>query len=66
MMLMLISQSLYDFSQRYFHQACPSHIEIYHTSHRLWKDFQAYSIEGTVQQEKEHKFQGPSRALGIV
>ena len=32
----------------------------------MWKNVQAYNIEGTVQQEKEHKFQRASRALGIV
>ena len=32
----------------------------------LWENLQAYHIEGTVQQEKEQKFQGASRALGIV
>ena len=44
------------------------HIYIYicHTSHILGKNLQAYNIEGTAQQEKEHKFQGASRALGIV
>ena len=42
------------------------YIYICHKSHILWKNLQAYNIEGTVQQEKEHKFQGASRALGIV
>ena len=44
------------------------HIYIYIclTSHILWNNLQVYHIEGTVQQEKEHKFQGASRALGIV
>ena len=32
----------------------------------LWKNLQAYNIEGTVQEEKEHKFHSASRALGIV
>ena len=32
----------------------------------LWKNLQAYNIEGTVQQAKAHKFQRASRALGIV
>ena len=32
----------------------------------LWKNLQAYNIEGTVQQEKAHKFQRASRALGIA
>ena len=39
---------------------------ICHTSHILWKNLQAYNIEGTVQQEKEHKNQGACQALGIV
>ena len=43
-----------------------THIYICHTSHILWKNLQVYNIEGTVQQEKEHKFQGASRASGIV
>ena len=43
-----------------------TYIYICHTSHILGKNLQAYNIEGTVQQEKEHKFQGASRALGIV
>ena len=43
-----------------------AHIYICHTSHILWKNLQAYNIEGTVQQETEHKIQGASRALGIV
>ena len=38
----------------------------HHTSHILWKNLQAYNTEGTVQEEKEHQFQGASRALGIV
>ena len=65
-MLMSKSQSIYDFSQPNFHHAHPSHIYICHTSHILWKNLQAYNIEGTVQQEKEHKIQGASSALGIV
>ena len=32
----------------------------------LSKNLQAYNSEGTLQQEKEHKFQGASGALGIV
>ena len=64
--LLLISQSLYNFSQPDLHHEHLSHICICHTSHILWKNLQAYNIEGTVQQEKEHKFQGASRALGIV
>ena len=55
MMLTSITQSLYDSSQPEFHHACPSHIYICHTSHILWENLQAYNIEGTVQQEKEHK-----------
>ena len=43
-----------------------THIYICHTSHILWKNLQAYIIEGTVRQETEHKIQGASRALGIV
>ena len=42
------------------------HTYICHASHILWKNLQAYNIEGTVQQEMEHKFQRASRALGIV
>ena len=42
------------------------HIYICHASHILWKNLQAYNIEGTVQQEKEHNLQGARRALGIV
>ena len=47
-------------------QAPHRYIYIYHTYHILWKNLQPYSIEGTVQQEKGHKFQGASRAFGIV
>ena len=43
-----------------------THIYIFHTSHSLWKNLQAFNIEGTAQQEKEYKFQRASRALGIV
>ena len=32
-----------------------THLYICHTSHILWENLQAYNIEGTVQQEKEHK-----------
>ena len=64
--LMSISQFLYDFSQPDFHHTCPSHTYICHASHILWKNLQAYNIEGTAQQEKEQKFQGASGALGIV
>ena len=45
---------------------CDPHTYICHTSHILWKNLQSYNIEVTVQQEKEHKFQRASRALGIV
>ena len=61
-----IFQSLYNFSQPEYHHTCLSQIQIYHTSHILWKNLQAYNIEGNVQQEKEHKSHGASRALGIV
>ena len=40
-----------------------THIYMSHISHFVEE---AYNIEGTVQQEKEHKFQGESRALGTV
>ena len=62
----LISWSLCNFSQLDFHHMRPLHIYICHTSLFLWKNLQAYNIEGTAQQEKEHKFQRASRALGIV
>ena len=65
-MLMLTSQSLYDFSQQDFHHRHSSHIYICHTSHILWENLQAYNIRGIVQQEKEHKNQGACQALGIV
>ena len=42
------------------------YIYICHASHILWKKLQVYNIEGTVQQEKEHKNQGACQALGIV
>ena len=61
-----ISQFLHDFAQPEFHHTHPSHIHICHASHILWKNLQVYNIEGTVHQEKEHKFQRASRALGIV
>ena len=61
-----ISWSLCDLSQPDFHHVCPSHIYICHTSHILCKNLQAYNIEGTVQDEKEHKFQRASKELGIV
>ena len=43
-----------------------THTYICHASHILWKNLQAYNIEGTVQQEKEHNIQGPCQALIIV
>ena len=66
MMLMSITQSLYDSSQHDFHHGKFSDIYICHTSHNLWENLQVYNIEGTVQQEKEHKKQGACQALGIV
>ena len=51
-MLMSISQSLYDFSQPEFHHMHPSHICICHASHILWKNLQAYNIEGTVPKKR--------------
>ena len=65
-MLTLISQSLYAFSQQEFYDAYPLQIYTCHTSHILWKNLQAYNIEGRVQQEKVHKNQGACQALGIV
>ena len=65
-MLTSISQSLYDFTQQEFYHTYPIHTYTCHTSHILWKNLQAYNIEGTVQQEKEHKNQGPCQALRIV
>ena len=55
MILTFITPSLYDFSQPDFHRVHASHIYICCTSHILWKNLQAYNIEGIVQQEKEHK-----------
>ena len=64
---MSISQSLYDLSQQDFTMHTPyTYIYTCHASHILWKNLQAYNIEGTVQQEKEHKKQGACQALGIV
>ena len=37
-----------------------------HASHIQWENLQAYNIEGTVQQENEHKNQGACQAVGIV
>ena len=65
-MLTSISQSLYNFSQQEFHHWHSSHTYICHTSHILWENLQAYNIEGTVQQEKEHEIQGACQALGIM
>ena len=65
-MLMSITQFLYDDSQQDFHHGYSSHIYICRTSHILWENLQAYNIEGTVQQEKEHKNQQACQALGIV
>ena len=48
MMLMLISHSLYDFSQHEFYHGHPLHIPICHTSHILWKNLQAYNIGESV------------------
>ena len=62
-MLMPISQSLYDFSQQEFYHTYPLHIYTCHASHFSWK---TYNIEGTVQQEKEHKNQEACQALGMV
>ena len=64
MILTFITPSLYDFSHPDFHHVHASHIYIGHTSHILWKNLQAYNIEGIVQQEKEN--QGACQALGIV
>ena len=66
MMLTLLTQSLYDSSQQDFHHRHSSHTYICHSSHILWENLQAYNIEGTLQQEKEHKNQGECLALGIV
>ena len=65
-MLTSISQSLYDFSQQDFYHTYPLHTYTYHGSHILWKNLPVYNIEGTVQQEKEHKNQGAFQALGIL
>ena len=45
--------------------AALTHIYMSCISH-LWKNLQAYNIEGTVQPEKEHKNQGACKALGVV
>ena len=63
-MLTLITQSLYNFSQPDCYRMHPSHKYICPTSHILWENLQVY-IEGTVEQEKEHKLQGASMTLGI-
>ena len=55
--LLSISWSLHDFPQPDFTMCTPyTHIYMSHISH-FWKNLQAYNIEGTVQQEREHKFQ---------
>ena len=63
----LISWSLHNFSQPDFlpHMSL-THIYVLHSSHNLQKNLQAYNIEGTVKQEKEHNFQRASKGLGIV
>ena len=66
MTLMLITPSLYNSSQQEFHHRHSSHTCICHASHILWENLQAYNIEGTGQQEKEHKNQEACQALGIV
>ena len=66
MILSSISQSLYDFSEPDFHHMHLSNLLLCHASQSLLENLQAYNIEGTVQQEKEHKFQAAGRALGIV
>ena len=43
-----------------------TYIYICHTSHMMWENLQAYNIEGTVQQGKEHEIQGACQALGIM
>ena len=66
MMLTLITLSPYDFSQPDSHHACPSQIyyrSICYESLILWKNHQAYNIEGTVQHEKEQKNQGSCPGL---
>ena len=60
-----INNSVDSFQQE-FHHRHSSHIYTCHTSHILWENLHAYNIEGTVQQEKEHKNQGACQALGIV
>ena len=65
-MLTSIFQSLYDFSQQEFFHTYNLHIYTCHVSHILWKNLQAYNIEGTVHQEKENKSQGACQALGII
>ena len=42
------------------------HTYIYVTYLIFLKNLQVYNIDGTVQEEKEHKFQGASRAFRIV
>ena len=67
-MLMMINPSLYDSSQQEFNHRHPhTHIYIYicHTSHQLWENLQAYNVEGTVQQEKEHKTKEHTKLLEL-
>ena len=54
-MLTSISQSQYDFSQPDSHHTHPFHIFTCHVCHILWKNLQAYNIEGAVQQERNTK-----------
>ena len=51
------SYVLISFLQKRFHHMSLSHTHIYicHASHILWKNLQMYNIEGTIQQEMEHK-----------
>ena len=59
--------SPYIISPNQIFTTCAPHTYIYVTHLTfLWKYLQAYNIEGTVQQEKEQKFQRANRALGIV
>ena len=53
-MMTSITQSLYDSSQQEIHHKHSSHIYICHTSHILWENLQAYSMEGTAHHEKDH------------
>ena len=53
-------------NQIFMTRATHTHIYILHSSHNLQKNLQPYNIEGTVKQEKAHKFQRASQGLGIV